>query len=319
MPTQRGRAPALALQERAFHRWLRTHLPAGRSGALPLGDDAAAVAVGRPGFVLLSSDALIEGVHFRRESPPRLVGEAAAAVNLSDIAAKGGRPTAVLIDLLVPPGTPEAWARSVLAGAERMAARFGCHVVGGDTKPCPTRTVVGVSVGWADRAHLPTRAGARAGDVVVTTGVVGAGGAGRAGATDSLQICPRIQEGHVLGRVAHAMTDTSDGIADATHLLAEASHQRIVLVAETLPLDPRLRDPRRSFPARLRTAFYGGDYELLATVAPGQVARTRAALRRLRCPLTVIGRVESGTGAWLERAGRRRPLPVAGWRPFPGP
>ncbi|MCI4351901.1 MAG: thiamine-phosphate kinase [Thermoplasmata archaeon] len=316
MPTTRGRPRSVELNERAFHRWARTHLPAGRAGLLPLGDDAAALSVGRHRVVLLSSDALIEGVHFARGSPPLRIGEAAAAVNLSDIAAKGGVPAALLMDLLAPPGTPEVWARSVLRGAERMAAQFGCHVVGGDTKPSPTRAVVGCSVGWAGKESLPTRGGAQAGDQVVTTGVVGYGGAFRSDITAALRVRPRIPEGRVLGPVAHSMTDTSDGIADAAHLLAEASRRRIVLVAEQLPLHPRLRRSIRSVPGRLRAAFYGGDYELLATMTAGRVASVRAALRRLGCPLTLVGRVEHGSGAWLERDGIIRPLPGAGWRHF---
>jgi len=318
MPTTRARPRPLALAEREFHRWVRTHLPAGRKGPLPLGDDAAALRVGRNRFVLLSSDALIENVHFRRATPPLLIGEAATAVNLSDIAAKGGRPAALLIDLLAPPGTPAQWAQSVLQGAEQMAARFDCHVVGGDTKPSPTRTVVGVSVGWAGHGPIPARSGAQPGDLVVTTGVVGFGGAYRSDTTASLRIVPRIPEGQVLRVVAHAMTDTSDGVADATHLVAEASRCKIVLRAEQLPLHPRLRRRGRSFGQQLRMAFYGGDYELFATVEPARVPPARAALRRLGCRLTVIGRVEKGRGAWLERDGRLAPLPLAGWRHFDG-
>jgi thiamine-monophosphate kinase len=316
MPTPRGRRRRASLTERGFHRWVRNHLPAGHLGPLPIGDDAAALPVGRHRFVLLSSDALIERVHFRSTTPPTRIGEAAAAVNLSDIAAKGGRAAAVLIDILVPPGTPEAWARAVLAGAERMAARFGCHVVGGDTKPSRTRTVVGVSVGWIARAPLPARSGARPGDLVVTTGVVGFGGAYRSDVTRSLTVVPRMAEGRILGPAAHAMTDTSDGVADAAHLVAEASHCKIILDAERIPLHPRLRWGPRPFSERLRLAFYGGDYELFATVGPSRIRGLRAGLRRLGSPLTIIGRVEEGRGAWLERAGRLEPLPRAGWRHF---
>jgi thiamine-monophosphate kinase len=316
MPTPRGRRRSSPLGEREFHRWIRDHLPAGRTGPLPIGDDAAALPVGRNRLVLLSSDALIENVHFRPTTPPSLVGEAATAVNLSDIAAKGGRPAAMLIDLLAPPGTPERWARAVLEGAERMAARFGCHVVGGDTKPSPTRTVVGVSVGWAAARSLPKRSGARPGDLIATTGYVGFGGAFRSDVTTALRVVPRVLEGQALGEIAHAMTDTSDGVADAAHLVAEASGCRIILQAELLPLYPRLRRPGRTFSQELRDAFYGGDYELFATLEPARLHRALAALRRLKCPLTVIGRVEEGRGAWLERNGRLRPLPLAGWRHF---
>ncbi len=287
-------------------------------GPLPLGDDAAALPVGGNRFVLLSSDALIDHVHFRRSTPPSRIGEAATAVNLSDIAAKGGRPAAMLIDLLVPPGTPEGWAQAVLQGAERMAARFGCHVVGGDTKPNATRTVVGVSVGWVGREAMPARSGARPGDLVVTTGFVGFGGAYRLNVAESLRIVPRVSEGRLLGPVSHAMTDTSDGVADAAHLIAEASRCRIVLCAELLPLHPRLRRGRRSFSQQLKAAFYGGDYELFATLDPSRLSRVRAALNRIGCSLTVIGRVEKGHGAWLERHERRTTLPLAGWRHFDG-
>ena len=266
--------------------------------------------------MLLSSDALIENVHFRNTTPPNLIGQAATAVNLSDIAAKGGRPAAMLIDLLAPPGTPARWAQSVLLGAERMAARFGCHVVGGDTKPSPTRTVVGVSVGWIGRGPIPARSGAQPGDLVVTTGYVGFGGAYRTDTTGSLRVVPRIAEGRVMGPVVHAMTDTSDGIADAAHLVAEASRCKIVLRAEALPLHPRLRRRGWTFSRQIRTAFYGGDYELFATVAPSRFAGVRAMLRRIGCRLSVIGVVEKGRGAWLEHGGRRRPLPLAGWRHF---
>lgn len=314
MPTTRGRHEVLG--EREFHRWVRTHLPAGRTGLLPIGDDAAGLPVGPRRVVLLSSDVFVENVHFRRASPPRLIGEAVAAANLSDIAAKGGRPAALLIDLLAPSGTSTEWARSVLWGAERMAARFGCHVVGGDTKPSPTRTVVGVSVGWANRGALPTRRGARPGDVVVTTGYVGFGGAFRRDPVRSLRIVPRIPEGLVLGPRVHSMTDTSDGIADAAHLIAQGSGRRVVLVAEELPIHPRLHRGGTPTLSCLRSAFYGGDYELFATMAPSRVAGARRVLRRRGVPLSVIGRVETGRGAWLERQGHVVPLPRAGWRHF---
>jgi thiamine-monophosphate kinase len=316
MPTTASRRRPPSLAERSFHHWVRNHLPAGRRGLLPIGDDAAALPIGRNRIVLLSSDALVENVHFRRTAPPRLIGEAATAVNLSDIAAKGGRPAAILIDLLAPLGTPSHWARSVLLGAERMAVRFGCHVVGGDTKPSPIRTVVGVSVGWTARERIPTRDGAQPGDLVVTTGFVGFGGAFRSDATASLRIVPRIPEGRILGPAAHSMTDTSDGVADAAHLIAEASHRKIVLEGERLPLHPRLQGKRPSLARRLQKAFYGGDYELFATLAPSRVPLVRSKLRRLGCPLTVIGHVEVGRGAWLARDGRERPLPLAGWRHF---
>ena len=312
MPTSASRP----LEERELHRWARTHLPAGHSGMLPLGDDTAALPTDRYRAVLLSSDALVEGVHFRRSTPPRRIGEAVAAFNLSDIAAKGGHPAALLVDLLAPPRTPASWAQALLLGAEAMASRFDCHVVGGDTKPSATRTVVGVSIGWVTGRALPTRGGAHIGDAIVTTGTVGFGGAFRDDASKALRVVPRIREGMVLGPVVHAMTDTSDGIADAARLVSAASRKKLILESERLPLHPNLGPPGHPTVRQLHAAFYGGDYELLATVPPRRVSALQQSLRRFRCPLTVVGRVEAGHGAWLERGGRLTPMPSAGWRHF---
>jgi thiamine-monophosphate kinase len=324
--TTRGRPRAARIDERGFHRWLQRHLPAGRRGLLPLGDDAAAVPLSGRRALLLSSDALIEGTHFLPGTPPRALGEAAANVNLSDIAAKGGTPQALLVDLLIPATTPLAWAKSVVAGTESAAARWGAHVVGGDTKPSRTPAVVVTVVGFADRAHLAPRSGARPGDLLVVTGPVGRGGAAalalrRGHLTKEelrslVDVHPRVREGPILARHAHAMIDTSDGIADASHLLAEASHVRVTIEAAAIPITPRLRGRLRGPRQELDVAFFGGDYELLAALPPDRVGAARRGLARFGCPLTVVGRVDRGRGAHLDIGGRVTPLPRAGWRPF---
>ncbi len=276
--------------------------------------------------MLLTSDALVEGFHFLSGSSPRAIGAAAASVNLSDIAAKGGRPVAFLLDLLVPPGTTEAWARSVVDGAERQLARFGAHIVGGDTKPSARASVVGTLVGTAHRAYLAPRTHARPGDLVVTTGTVGRGGLAVLGwrrapsssraRAELLRVRPRVREGPRLARWARAMIDTSDGLADSARLIAASSGVRVVVYWEQLPLDPDLRRAVPDPSAQLGPAFLGGDYELLATIPHKAFAPARASLRRVGCPLTAIGRVEEGSGAWLESDGHRRPMPEGGWRPF---
>jgi thiamine-monophosphate kinase len=176
--TGRTRSGAGPVHERAFHEWLARTLPAGRSGLLPLGDDAAALRPPPGRVAVVSTDTLVEGTHFLPGSPPERIGAASAGVSLSDLAAKGARPDAILLALVLPVGTHRSWAEAVVRGAERFGARFDAHVVGGDTKPGPVRTVVSTVVGWGDPAHLAPRSGARPGDLLVTTGEVGRGGSG---------------------------------------------------------------------------------------------------------------------------------------------
>lgn len=313
--------------ERDFHAWARRHLAAGALGPLPLGDDTAAVEVDGA-VALLTTDALVEGTHFLPSSPAEAVGRAVASASLSDVAAKGGRPVALLLDLLLPRTTPGAWARSVCRGAEKAMAETGAHLVGGDTKSSPHRVVVGTVLALADPRHLAPRSGARPGDLLVTTGWVGRGGSAslslREGATPStrelvrlLAIQPRLAEGRALVRHARAMLDTSDGIAESAHLLAEASHVRVEIDSALLPWDRALLRRVPEVERRIGVAFFGGDYELLASVPPGRVRAAQRAVREAGGTLTVVGRVGRGRGAVLRRdSGAVRALPRAGWDPF---
>jgi thiamine-monophosphate kinase len=290
-----------------------------------MGDDVAALRW-PGGAVLLTTDALSEGTHFGSRSPPEWVGRATVSASLSDLASKGGRPVAFLLDLLLPPGTPPAWAKAVVRGAERAAADAGSHVVGGDTKSAASRSVIGTAIGAATSVRIPRRDGARPGDVVLVTGTVGRGGAraislrsGRAPTrrqlVDLLRIEPRLDAGRSLAPLARTMIDTSDGIADAARRVARASGVRIVLDPERFPWDPRLRRIQ-PLDRRLDAAFYGGDYELLATVPRRRLASALAAGASARTRLSVVGAVESGRGAFYRTKGGRRPLPPAGWDPF---
>jgi thiamine-monophosphate kinase len=326
MPVKR-RSGAPAVRERDFHAWLAKTLPAGRSGLLPIGDDAAALRPPARHVAVISTDTLVEGSHFLRRSPPERVGAAAAAVSLSDVAAKGATPDAILLALVLPNGTPESWPRAVLRGAERLGASFGAHVVGGDTKLGPVRAVVSTVLGWGDPAHLAPRTGARPGDLLAVTGHVGKGGlaaarlrsAGprsRQALVDLLDVQPRVREGIALAPLAHALIDTSDGLADSARLVAASSRARLVVEEARLPLAVGLRSLARTVGRRRELAFFGGDYELFAALPAPEWAKAERAIRSVGGRLTRIGRVERGTGAWLETPDGRIPMPPAGWQPF---
>jgi len=324
----RRRPRSRVVTERAFHEWISHHLPAGRSGLLPIGDDAAALRPPTRHVAVISTDTLVEGSHFLEDSPPERVGAAAAGVSLSDVAAKGATPDAILLALVLPVGTDQRWAQSVLRGAERLGARFGAHVVGGDTKPGPVRAVVSTVLGWGDPAHLAPRTGARPGDVLAVTGEVGRGGlaarrlerqGGRPSAhalVEMLDVRPRVREGIALAPFAHALIDTSDGVADSAHLVARASRAKIVVEERSLPLVRGARRVARTQQSLRTLAFFGGDYELFAAIPPASWDGAVRAVRRTGGRLTKVGRVERGRGAWLQTRSGRIPMPSAGWQPF---
>jgi thiamine-monophosphate kinase len=323
----RRRSGARAVKEREFHAWISKHLPAGRSGLLPIGDDAAALRPPARHVAVISTDTLVDGTHFLARSPPERVGAAAAGVSLSDVAAKGATPDAILLALVLPVGTSEAWARSVLRGAERMGARYGAHVVGGDTKPGPVRAVVSTVLGWGDPAHLAPRSGARPGDLLAVTGEVGRGGLAAArlelrgrrsprALVEMLDVRPRVREGIALAPFAHALIDTSDGVADSARLVAQASRVRLVVDETRLPLARGTSTLARTRARRRSLAFFGGDYELFAALAPRDWSRAERAVRGVGGRLTRIGRAERGSGAWLDTSEGRIAMPPAGWQPF---
>ncbi len=236
--------------------------------------------------LVVTQDALVEGVHFRLDWLGwRELGFRAAAVNLSDLAASGAVPEALLVTLAAPASAEVA---DVVALYEGIA-ETGVPVVGGDTTSAGAVVVSVTALGRSER--VPGRAGARPGDALVVTGPLGAAGAAfRAGRYVRPPL--RIEEGRALARRAHALLDVSDGLAvDAGHI-ARRSGVRVELELDNVPLAPG---------ATVDDLGFGEDFELLAAVAEP-------------AGLVVIGRVEAGEGVVVRRAGE--PYPLAGWEHF---
>ncbi|HEX3687052.1 MAG TPA: thiamine-phosphate kinase [Gaiellaceae bacterium] len=246
--------------------------------------DAAELADG----LVVTQDALVEGVHFRLDwTGFRELGYRAAAVNLSDLAASGAEPQALLVTLAAP---ARLELESVIELYEGLN-EAGVPVVGGDTTSAPQLALAVTAIGRSE--CVPGRAGARPGDLVVVTGPLGAAGAAfreRRHARPPL----RLEEGRRLAAVAHALTDISDGLAvDAGHLAAR-SGCRLELDAERVPLAPG---------ATVGDIGFGEDYELLAAT-PDPLG------------FPVIGRCVEGEGAEIRLEGK--PVDVAGWEHFGG-
>ena len=292
--------------------WLRSQTPADPRVLVGPGDDAAVLA--RPaGPVLVTVDMLMDGTDFRlSEVGPRRAGRKAMAVNLSDIAAMAGVPTAAVVSVALPRTLDRGSANELYFGLRQAADEFGVPVVGGDTNSWDSPLVVSVTVLGEATARGPVlRSGARSGDWVFVTGPLGGSILGH-----HLDFTPRVREALALHAAVelHAMCDVSDGLsADLNHVLEE-SRCGAVLVAEAIPVSPAAEElSRTSGKSPLAHALGDGeDFELVFTVAPADGERL---LREQPVPgivLTKIGEcVESGL--WIEEKGQRRPLAPAGW------
>jgi thiamine-monophosphate kinase len=238
------------------------------------------------GGMVVTQDALVENVHFRLDWIGfRDLGWRAAAVNLSDLAASGAEPSALVVTLAAP-----RWTRleDVLELYEGIR-ETGVPVVGGDTTAAEAILLSVTAIGRSER--VPGRAGARPGDTLVVTGPLGAAGAAFR-AQRYVRPPLRLREGRELARDAHALVDVSDGIAvDAGHV-ARRSGVRCVIEVERIPLAEG---------ATLDDLGFGEDFELLAAVeSPG--------------PWVVVGRVEEGEG--VELLLRGEPVELRGWEHF---
>ena len=262
------------------------------------GDDCAVL----PGGLLYTCDPVVEGSHYRRNTPPRAVGWKAMARNLSDIAAMGGRPRWAVVSIGLRPATEVRYVKQLYAGLHRAARKFGCEIVGGDTTHVKHEQFVVVAMlGEAERPVL--RSGAKVGDSLFVTGQLGGSLRGR-----HLAFTPRIKEARWLTRHfnIHAMIDLSDGLgSDLFHLRTPGIGFEID--AAEIPAC-----------GTLHAALYDGeDFELLLAVDPRDVTALRRKWK-FPLPLTEIGRVVRAAGAvaLIDRAGRKQFLKPRGYDHF---
>jgi thiamine-monophosphate kinase len=295
-----------------------------------IGDDAALVRT--PGRMLLTTDLLVEDEDFRRDGhPARLLGRKALNVNLSDIAAMGGRPRHALVAMALPADLDESWLRQFMAGFRAAAGEAGVALVGGDLSQAE-KIMIAVTVTGEAGTPVP-RSGARPGDVIFVSGTLGdaAGGlrlleqGGLGGVVKEvrplldafLDPVPRLELGALLARrkLASAMIDISDGLSvDLTHI-CEESRVGAEVEERRIPISPALahmaRDP-------MAMALNGGeDFELLFTVRPKHLGAVERLARRF--DLSRIGRITAGRRRVLIRADKtKKPLRAKGFEHFAG-
>ena len=184
------------------------------------GDDCAVIrpAGGGGKEWLLTSDPVIEGVHFLADTPRRSVGRKAIGRALSDIAAMGGEPAWALVDIAAPSGTPVATLDELCGGAIDCAQQYGLAIVGGDMSEGPALELHVFAIGSIPAGQAVLRSGAAQGDILFVTNSLGGSASGK-----HIDFEPRIREGAWLRDWANAMIDVSDGLATDLRHLAEMS------------------------------------------------------------------------------------------------
>ncbi len=307
--------------------------PAPEKLVLGIGDDAAAWRPSRSAYSVISTDALVEGVHFTRDVMSAAeVGHRALASNLSDLAAMGARPVLATIAFGVAPGADDAWILEFYRGLTELATRTRCAIAGGDIVRAPAITVSITVVGEVRPTSMKRRSTALAHDVLAVTGPLGASRAGLLAALDRPDLAaapvaadalatyrtpePRLAEGRFFAasRNVHAMMDLSDGIATDLARMAEASG--LGAIVDAVPIAPSAQwIAERSGSDAVAFALSGGeDYELLVAIdrrAFGYLASRFA--KRFGRPLHRVGAMTEGSGVRLAYDGSERMLSRSGW------
>ena len=290
-------------------------------GALGLSDDAAFIKPPAGCDLVLTTDAIVGGVHFFPDDAAREVASKAMRVNLSDLAAKGASALGFLLSLALPKETGEAWLEDFAQGLRGDAVLFGCPLFGGDTVRTPGPVTISVAMfGSVPEGTMVRRAGARPGDRIFVSGSIGDAALGlalRKGANWPLDEAqrrhlssryllpqPRMALAEAVRRHASAAMDVSDGLAGDLAKLCRVSNAGAEIDVAQVPLSAAAKAVLAAEPAMLETALTGGDdYEIVCTVPPAKVEGFRAAAQAANVPIAEIGRIGAGEGVRLRGPG----------------
>lgn len=294
----------------------RFFAPLAGEGGLGLQDDAARLTP-RPGHdLVLTTDALVETVHFLPGDPPGSVARKALGVNVSDLAAKGAAPAGFLLSLALPDHWTEEWLAAFAAGLGQASRDFSCPLLGGDTVRAKGALTLSVTaIGEVPEGRMVRRTTAREGDLICVTGTIGDAAlglalrsspdwAGRLSPEERgfiadryLNPQPRWRLAEALQVHARAAMDVSDGLAGDLAKMMRASGVSAIVEAERVPLSPAAQRALQVSPGLIDRILTGGDdYEILCTLSEDKLDSFMKEADRADLALSVIGRVVAGTG-----------------------
>jgi thiamine-monophosphate kinase len=314
-------------------------LAAGYPGAYGLADDCATIAPPAGHELVVTTDALVRGVHFLADENPDAIAWKALAVNISDLAAKGARPLAYLLALSLPQAPTAAWMRAFADGLSRAQDAFGCVLVGGDTDHTPGHLALTITAfGSVPTGGMVRRDGANPGDAIYVSGSIGDSTLGlhlllSPGAPTLTSIdgdtaaflvrrhrfpAPRVPLIDALAASASAAMDISDGLAKDLDRLARASGVGATVELPRIPLSDAARTAVAAGMATIADLVTGGeDYEILCTIPPARSTAFEQAANSAGVPVTRIGTIVAGASVVAhDDQGRPFILDRKGWDHF---
>jgi len=296
---------------------------------LGIGDDCAVIAPIENQNIVVTTDTLVAGVHFPFNTCPRAIGHKAVAVNLSDIAAMGAKPSWLSLALTLP-DVDEAWLSEFSEGVFELCEFYNVELIGGDTTQGPLSITI-TAQGLTPKGRYLSRGGAKAGDWLYVTGELGDAALALQQITGKVEIDeqfveviknkldypkPRVLAGQTIREYASAAIDLSDGvIADLGHI-CQASNVGANIVLDALPLSTIMRDCLLVDDA-INLALSGGDdYELLFTVSEDNKVGMETALSHAGTQVTCIGQIN--TSQTISTTLNNKPIPIntAGFEHF---
>jgi thiamine-monophosphate kinase len=302
-------------------------LAADYSGSLQLSDDAAIIDVPPGKELVVTKDAISEGVHFLGSEGAALIAKKLLRVNLSDLAAMGAQPMCYFLAAMLPKDTEESWIAQFARGLHEDQDRYAIYLAGGDTIATLGKFSFSVTaLGTVDEGKALRRSGAKPGDKIYVSGTIGDSALGLKLLKHGLSATPEIQKqleqnyflpephialGHRLQGIAGACMDVSDGLAqDLGHIVA-ASQVGAVIYRDLIPRSKAVQSLLDKDEKLWNAVLSGGDdYQLLFTVDPKKESRLHTLSNELELRLTAIGEIKAGVGVAILDA-KENPLTVA--------
>ena len=273
--------------------------------AVGIGDDCAAIDLGKE-YLLVTTDMISQKTHIPKEMTPFQIGWFIVAINLSDIAAKGGMPLGLVLSFGLPKETSEEFLTELTKGADACATTFDTHIIGGDMKEAGEITLCGTAFGVVKKDEFMPRRGAKIGDIVAVTGTLGKAGAGYFNLKNKmldkdiskalLEPVPKLKEGRLLAgqKCATSCMDLSDGLSSSLHQLSELNNVGFEITHDKIPLSSELlkiKKKKRDLNVFDFALHFGGDYELLVTIPKVYFEKIKEILEKNGTDFIAIGKV----------------------------